>query len=173
MQRQQPVLTVDGAQNPFPFGYLQYAERPVAIERFESQRLIARNDDGPSNRGQVPCLTTLLVVLDEFVDLAADDLTLVRLIICRDAALEQVPVDLRWGSLPPPPDGRLGLLAVTQDLESHELVDVAGRERGLIELNAKLLHANRGNVDHRPGAAPPLKPCTHATKGGRTSRKRE
>ena len=43
---------------------------------------------------------------------------------------------------------RVRLLGVTEDLEADELVDVLGRQRGLIELHAELLHSNRRDVDH-------------------------
>ena len=49
----------------------------------------------------------------------------------------------------PPRTGRLGLLAVAQDLEAHELVDVTCRQGGLVELDSELLHPNRGDVDHK------------------------
>src|SRR5581483_1919818 len=44
---------------------------------------------------------------------------------------------------------RLRLIAITQNLESNELVDVTGRQGSLVELHPKLLHADGGNVNHR------------------------
>ena len=43
---------------------------------------------------------------------------------------------------------RLTRLAVVQDLEADQLVDVAGGQRGLIELHAELLHPDGGDVNH-------------------------
>jgi len=40
-------------------------------------------------------------------------------------------------------------IAVIENLKPDELVDVTGRERRLVELHAELLHADRGNVNHR------------------------
>jgi hypothetical protein len=97
---------------------------------------------------QIAGLPALLVVLDQLFDLLADDLALIGLLARRDSSLKQVPVDLGLRRL-------LGaaypssLVDVTEDLESDELVDVAGGQRGLIELHAKLLHFDCGNADHR------------------------
>ena len=44
--------------------------------------------------------------------------------------------------------GLVALVAVAQDLEAHELVDVVGGQRGLVELHPELLHPDGGNVDH-------------------------
>src|SRR5205823_774222 len=93
----------------------------------------------------------LLVVLHELVDLAADDLPLIGLLARRNAALEQVPVHLRRRGavlLLPAADRRLAAVAVAEDLEPDQFVDVAGRQRSLVELHAKLLHPDRGNIDH-------------------------
>ena len=72
---------------------------------------------------------------------------------------EQVPVHLGRGLFAAAADGLAGL-AVTKDLETNELVDVAGSQRGLVELHAELLHADSSHVYHacfvprRPAAAP-------------------
>jgi hypothetical protein len=42
----------------------------------------------------------------------------------------------------------LGLLAVTQDLETDELVDVISSEGRLVEQHPELLHPDGGNADH-------------------------
>ena len=121
-------------------------------DRLELQRLVAGNDDGARNRRQVPRLTALFVVSDELVDLLADDLALVGLLARGDAALEQIPSDLGLARVAPHAR-RAALLAVAQHLEAHELVDVLGRERSLIELHAKLLHPERGDANHRQAGA--------------------
>ncbi len=41
------------------------------------------------------------------------------------------------------------LVDVAEDLETDEFVDVAGGQRGLIELHAELLHPDCGDADHR------------------------
>ena len=71
--------------------------------RLEPQALVARDDDGAGDRRQIARLPALLVVLHELVDLAADDLPLVRLLVRADAPLEQVPVDLRRAAPRRPP----------------------------------------------------------------------
>jgi len=78
VERQQPVLAVDGAQNAFALGHLEDADTRVVVGRLEGQPLVTRNDDRAGNRRQIAGLTTLLVVLHEFVDLAADDLAIRR-----------------------------------------------------------------------------------------------
>ena len=156
VQRQQPVLAVDRAQNAFALGHLQRAHARSLVRRLEDELLVAGDDDGAGNRRQVARLAALLVVLDELVDLPPDDLALVGLLARRDAPLEEVPVDL--GGAPasrlPPRTGWLGLLAVAQDLEADELVDITGGQGGLVELDAELLHPNGGDVDHRDTARP-------------------
>ena len=77
------------------------------LDRLELQRLVARDDDGAGNRRQIARLPALLVVRDQLVDLPADDLALVGLLVRRDAALEQIPPHLRLPRAPrtpaPPP----------------------------------------------------------------------
>ena len=121
------------------------------LDRLELERFVARDDHGAGNRRQVARLAALLVVLDELVDLLADDLPLVGLFARGDAALEQVPVDLagRRRRLLPLAANRLAVFAVVEHLEPDELVDVAGGQGGLVELHAELLHPNRGDADHR------------------------
>ena len=43
----------------------------------------------------------------------------------------------------------LRLLAVTEDFESDELIDVTGAQRGLVELHTELLHPDCGDANHR------------------------
>src|SRR5262245_35062213 len=152
VQRQQPVLAVDGAQDAFALRHLQDADAVVA-GRLEGQLLVARDDDGAGNRRQIARLTALLVVLHQLVDLLPDDLALVGLVARRNAALEEVPVHLRrlrqTGFLSATPHVRLSTLAVAEKLEPDELIYVAGREGSLVELHPELLHSNRGNIDHR------------------------
>jgi len=70
-----------------------------------------------------------------------------------DSPLEEIPVHLGWlrhaWLLTSTAHRRLCGISVTQHLEAHEFVDVTGRERSLVELHAKLLHPNCGDVDHR------------------------
>ena len=119
----------------------------------ERQLLVARDDHRAGNRRQVARLAALLVVLHELVDFLADDLALVGLVARRDAPLEKIPVHLRRLRQPrlllAAAHWRLRVLAVAQDLEPHQLVDVTGGQRSLVELHAELLHPNRGDVDHR------------------------
>src|SRR5439155_16504875 len=96
VQRAQPVLSVDGPQNSLALRHLQDPDTPVIARRLKRQLLVARDDDGAGNRRQIPRLAALLVVLHELVDLAADDLALVRLLAGRDATLEEIPVHFRW-----------------------------------------------------------------------------
>ena len=150
VQRQQAVLAVDGAQNAFALRHLQRAHARFVFHRLECQLLVARDDHRAGNGRQIARLAALLVVLDELVNLAADDLALVRLFARGDAPLQQVPVDLGGGAAAlAATDRRLGLLAVAQDLEAHELVDVTCGQGGLVELDSELLHLNRGDVDHK------------------------
>src|SRR5688572_11509601 len=95
MQGEQPVLAVDGAEDTLALGYLERAQRPLLVDRFKTKRLVARDDHGPRNRGQVAGRPTLLVVGDELVDFPADDLALVGLLARCDAPLEQIPAHLR------------------------------------------------------------------------------
>ena len=69
VQREQPVLAVDRAQDAFALGHLQDADARVVVGRLERQLLVARDDDGAGNRRQVARLAALLVVLHELVDL--------------------------------------------------------------------------------------------------------
>ena len=41
------------------------------------------------------------------------------------------------------------LVLVTQHFEAHKLVDIAGRQGGLIELHAELLHPDSRYADHK------------------------
>src|SRR5439155_5023936 len=147
VQREQPVLAVNRAQNAFTLGDLEDAHALVAVHGLKRQLLVAGDDDGARDRRQVARLTTLFVILHELVDLAPDDLALVRLLARRDAPLEEIPVHLRRrhpGLLLAATNRRLRRVAVTQHFESNELVDVTRRQRSLIELHAELLHADRG-----------------------------
>ena len=150
MEREEPVLPVNGPEDPLPLGHFQDADSRLVLYRLKRKLLVTRNDDGTGNRRKVAGLTALLVVLDQLVDFAPDDLTLVRFLARGDPPLEEVPVHFRGGSAPlTPADRRLGLLAVAEHLEPDELVDIAGGEGGLVELHAELLHPYGGNVDHR------------------------
>ena len=148
VQREQAMLPVDGAEDPFALRDLQHAERRAVFDGIELQRLVTRDDDGAGDRRQIPRLAALLVVRDELVDLLADDRALVGLLARRDAALEQIPVHLRRrGGSSSAAAYRLRLFAVVEDLEPHELVDVVGGERCLVELHAELLHPDGGDAD--------------------------
>ncbi len=126
MQRQEPVLTVDGAQDSFTFRNPQRADGGPVAQGLEAKALVARDDDRAGDRGQVARLATLLVILDELIDLAADDVPLVGLVARGDAPFEQVPVDFRPGAPATAAHRRVRLVGVAQDLEAHELVDVLG-----------------------------------------------
>ena len=152
VQREQPVLAVDRAQDAFALRHLEDAHPRIVGRRLERELLVAGDDDGARNRRQVARLAALLVVLHELVDLLADDLALIRLLARRDAALEQVPVHLRrlaFARLRFAAADAALRLAVIEHFEPDELVDIAGGEGGLIELHPELLHADGGNVDHR------------------------
>ncbi len=148
VQREQAVLAVDGAEDALALGHLQGAQGAALLHRLEPQRFVAGDDHRAGNRGQVAGLPTLLVVVHELFDLLADDLPLVRALVRRDPALEQVPVDLRLQRLTAASHRRMPLFGVAQDLETDELVDVAGRQRRLVERHAKLVHPDGSNVDH-------------------------
>src|SRR4029453_5044586 len=66
----------------------------------------------------------------------------------RDAAFQQVPVDLGPRPAAAAPNRHVRLVGVAQDLEPHELVDILGGQRGLVKLHPKLLHPDGRNVDH-------------------------
>src|SRR5688500_14744692 len=154
------MLAVDGAQDAFALGHLQRADRGSGFDRFELERFIARDDHGARNGWQVARLTALLVVLNELVNFLADDLPLIRLLARGYPPLQQIPVHLRLNRrrfLPAAPDG-LRLLTVAQNLEPHELVDIACRQRRLVELDSELLHPNGRDADHKnvpPSGAEP------------------
>ena len=95
VQREQPVLAVDRAQDAFALRHLQDADPRIVAGRLERQLLVAGDDDRARNRRQIARLAALLVVLHELVDLAPDDLALIGLLARRDAPLEQIPVHLR------------------------------------------------------------------------------
>src|SRR5450830_1792733 len=80
--------------------------RGILVDGIEPQRLVARDDDRPRDGREIPRLAALLVILDELVDLPADDRPLIGLVARSDAALQEVPVDLRW---------RAALLATAAD----------------------------------------------------------
>src|SRR5450759_6034550 len=125
VQREQPVLPVDRAEDPFALRHLQYRALGIRVDAIESQRLIARDDDRPRDGREGPRLAALLVILDELVDLPADDRPLIGLVARGDAALQKIPVDLRWhAALLATTADRLSLFAVIEDFEPHELVDV-------------------------------------------------
>ena len=139
---------------PSRSGTFRMPDAAVVARRLEVQLLVAADDHGAGNRREIARLAALLVVLHELVDLAADDLALIGLFARRDAALEQVPVHLgRRGSGPrlAAAHRRLGAVAVAEHLEADKLVDVAGGQGRLVELDPELLHPNRGNVDHGVG----------------------
>ena len=152
VQGEQAVLAVNRAQDAFALGHLQDADALVAVGRLKRQLLVARDDDGARNRRQVARQAALLVVLHELVDLLPNDLALVSLFARRDAPFEEVPVHLRGRGQSGPlaaAHARLPPFAVAQNLEPDELIYVTGSQGSLVELHAELLHANRGNIDHR------------------------
>src|SRR5262245_7361170 len=150
------MLAVDRAENPLSFRHLQPPDRRSLFDRLELQGFVAGDDDRARNRWQIPCLPALLVVLDQFVNLFADDLPLIGFFARGDAPFEEIPVDFRRDrrSLFLAAANRLGALAITQDFKAHQLVDVVGGERGLVELNPELLHPDGGNVDHGGSLSP-------------------
>src|SRR3979409_679808 len=88
MKREKTMLAVDGSQNPFTLRHLENAQARVFARRLKRQLLVARNDHRPGNRREIARLTALFVVLNQLVDLAPDDVTLVRLLARRDSPLE-------------------------------------------------------------------------------------
>ena len=62
VQREQPVLAVDRAQDAFALRHLQDADARVVAGRLEVQLLVAADDHGAGNRRQVARLAALLVV---------------------------------------------------------------------------------------------------------------
>ncbi|MEZ5418545.1 MAG: hypothetical protein R2708_14545 [Vicinamibacterales bacterium] len=133
-------------QDAFALGHLQRAERTA--KRPPRTTISSHEMMTAPSRRQVACLAALLVCWDELVDLLADDLALVGLLARRDPAFEEVPADLGRRFLPPAhPGGRM--VTVAEHLEAHQLVDVTGRQGGLVELHSELLHPNRGDADHR------------------------
>jgi hypothetical protein len=94
VQREQPMLAVDRAEDAFAFRDFQRADRRARFRRLELEGLVAGDDDRAGNRRQVARLPALFVVLDQLVDLPPDDLPLVGLFARRDPTFEQVPIDL-------------------------------------------------------------------------------
>src|SRR4051812_44324005 len=148
VQRQKTMLAVDRAQDTFALRDLETSHSSPRLDRFEGQFLVAGDDDGAGDGRKVARLPTLLVVLHQFVNLSTDNLTLVGLLTRSNAAFEKVPVDLRRHLFLPAPNTRLARFAVVQYFEPNELVDIAGSQGCLIEVNPELLHPNRRHVDH-------------------------
>src|SRR5262249_45367866 len=147
MQRQKTVLAVDRAQNPLAFRNLEHAHARIVGGGLKRQLLVAGNDDGARNRRKVASLAALFVILDKLVNLAPDNLPLIRLLARGNPSLEKVPIDLgglRIRFLTSAPYRRLRCFAVAQHLESDQLVDVAGGQRRLVELDPELLHPDSG-----------------------------
>src|SRR5256885_556249 len=90
MQREKPMLTVDGAQDTFTFRNLEPSQHHPRFGRLEHQLLVAQDDDGTGNRKQITRLPTLLIILHKFVYLSPNDLTLVNLLIQRNTSLKQI-----------------------------------------------------------------------------------
>ena len=79
VQREQPVLAVDGAEDALSLRHLEEAEvRRRGAGWFELQRLVGGDDHRAGDRGQIARLAALLVILRELFDLLADDLALIR-----------------------------------------------------------------------------------------------
>jgi hypothetical protein len=157
VKREEPMLAVDGAQDPFSLRNFQASDRRKTVHGLERQFFVAGDDHRARNGRKVLRLPALLVILDEFVDLSPDDLPLVGFLARCDAAFEQVPVHLRRRLLLAAAHGLLPGIAVTQHLETNELIDILGRESGLVELHAKLLHPDRSDADHsKLPSAPPV-----------------
>ena len=139
---------------PSRSGTFRMPTRPSSPDAWNVELLVAADDHRARNRREIARLAALLVVLHQLVDLAADDLALIGLLARRDAALEQIPVHLRrrgaWPRLAAA-HRRLRAVAVAEHLEADQLVDVAGGQGRLVELDPELLHADRGNVDHGVG----------------------
>ncbi len=154
VEREQAMLAVDGAQDALTLGDLQDAEaRPVVAQRLELQRFLRRDDHRPGDRGQVAGLAALLVVLHQLLDLLADDLALIRLLVGGNAPLQQVPIHL--GLTLAASHGLMALVPVAQHFEADQLADIAGSERRLKKVHLKLLHANGCDGDHRVVAPSP------------------
>ena len=114
-------------ENAFALRDLEPPDHAPRLDRLERELLVGRDDDGAGNRGQIARLSALFVILNELLDLPPDDVALIGLLARRDAPLEQVPLDLRLGRLfLAASHRRLALLAVAQNLEAHQLVDVVG-----------------------------------------------
>ena len=118
MEREQAMLAVDCTQDSFALGHLEAANRRTVHRRFECKLLVTRDDHGARDGRKISRLSTLLVVLHEFVDLSPDDLTLIGLLARRDPALEQVPIHLRGRLLVAATD-RLPGLPVVEHFEAH------------------------------------------------------
>src|SRR5690348_5088694 len=86
VQREQTMLSVNSPKNAFAFWHLETPDRRSGFDGFECQFFVARDNDGASDRWQIPRLTTLLVVLNQFVDLSPDDLPLIGLFARGDTA---------------------------------------------------------------------------------------
>jgi hypothetical protein len=72
----------------------------------------------------------LFVVLNELIDLPANDLSLVGLLTRGNPPFEEIPVDFGNGGPGPlldTPNRRLGRVAITEHLEPDKFVDVTGR----------------------------------------------
>ena len=155
VQRKQPVLAVNCAQDPLALRNLEPPDDGARLDRLETELLVARDDDRPGDGRQVARLATLLVILHEFVNFSPDDLALIGLLARGNSPLEEIPVNLRRRLSASTANGRLAGLAVVEHFEPYQLVDVLGGQRSLIELHTKLLHSDGSHVYHvRSSPAP-------------------
>src|SRR5439155_10335247 len=122
-------------QNPLAYRQLEDSDQRDAVSRLKRQVFVAGDDHRAGKRREVEGLTALLVILDEFVDFLADDLPLIGFVARRNPPLEEIPIDLRRRRprlLSAATHRCLRRVAVAEDLEPYELVDVTGRQRSLV-----------------------------------------
>ena len=94
VEGEEPMLAVDSAEDPLPLRDSQDADAGIIPRRLKGELFVATDDDGAGNGWKIVRLPALLVILHQLVDFSANDLTLVGLLVGRDTALEQIPVDL-------------------------------------------------------------------------------
>ncbi len=151
MQGEEAVLTVQHPQHPVLLGDLQQAQVVLARHRGEGEALLGRDDDRARDGGERARVLAVAVVVHQLVDLPADDRTLVGGLALADPLFEGFPVHPRPVRAGLALAGGLHVIAaVAEHLELDQSVDVLRGERRLEELDAELLHAVRGNRDHRP-----------------------
>src|SRR5262245_30903375 len=90
VKREQPGLSIHRSEDAPAFRHLRPPDQTSRFEWFERQLLVARDNDGARNRGQIPRLPALFVILDKLFNFAPDDVALVGLLARSNPPFEQI-----------------------------------------------------------------------------------